>query len=326
MDKDQINQIKEAFRAKYQNSNAENLGVIAAYQRAHLYTPRQNNSDIRIEWESQLKILSEKYKSENTTEADFIKDILQLKDHMNKCFPGRFNNGTPGYDNEFRIAHAQKSLSICLKHLWVRGELGKHMPPVCPIDGVLLKYANNNDAWTKVNSIEDRALDDGITQNGYKSHLNILKKKAEEDGFKSLLSEWELYVWWQDKQRREDAKNKKAAKPKVHKNKNDLTNISNQNRSLILRVYDGPRTDNIGTTLQIINNALTLPHTANHVYIVYRGNEYEASIGTYRKTDTLRGKNTIKQLIADNHWQPGQEFMCDFSRSDDDSIHEYRIK
>ena len=47
MDSNIIDTIKNAFRAYYHDlGSAEHLGVIAAYQRSHLYTPMLNNRDI----------------------------------------------------------------------------------------------------------------------------------------------------------------------------------------------------------------------------------------------------------------------------------------
>lgn len=191
--------VKDAFKREYQNrGSAEYLGVIAATQRSHLYTPNNDNRDIRQEWEHQLRLLSEKYINECQSYEVFLQDIVDLKRHMNDTFADRFINGRQGFDNEFRIAHAQKSLSICLKHLWVRGELGNHCPPVCPIDGIVLKHARCYDSWTKVNSIGDRIIEAGNLQRGYNTHLNIVREAAKREHY-SCLAEWELIVWWENK-------------------------------------------------------------------------------------------------------------------------------
>lgn len=326
MDRQKIDMIKNAFRAYYCDlGSAEHLGVIAAYQRSHLYTPGLNNLDIHEYWEAQLKFLAQKYKTLDQTVDVFVKDIIQLKRNMNETFPGRFNNGTTGYDNEFRIAHAQKSLSICLKHLWIRGELGNHVPPVCPVDGVVLKYAHNNDAWTKVNSLNNRMLPNGVMENGYYSHLNILKRQASQDGFE-CLPEWELVVWWQDKTKREKAKTEgKQTIQRIKKRSSESTKKLDSGTLVIsLKVYDGSRLENYGKVFQIVNNHFTGNHNTNNVYVEFNGVRYRAKEGTYRRGDTIRGAQTIQQLIEDNHWWPGQVFRCEFTVADDDS-HIYRI-
>ena len=81
-----------------------------------------------------------------------------------------------------------------------------------------------------------------------------------------------------------------------------------------LRVYDGKRDGNYGVTLQIMDNPRTLPHEfVDHVFVEYRGQQYEASIGSYQHGDTLRGANTIKELIQQNQWIPGKNLICVFT-------------
>lgn len=185
-----IQEKKREFRDNYQGKgSAAHLGIIAAVQRAYLYTPNSSNAykaTIRRKWEEILDDLVKKYKTTQQDEKVFKRDIESLKDAMNQAFPpdqNRFNNGKDGYDNEFRIAHAQKSLSICLKHLWCRGELEDNIPPLCPVDGILLKSVHNNDSWTKVNSIEV-----------YEEHIKLFKKAQQKEGYDNLSS-WELMTW-----------------------------------------------------------------------------------------------------------------------------------
>lgn len=192
-----IEKQKQAFRDKYQGKgSAARLGIIAAVQRASLYTPSTSHADILKRWEDKLNDLVEKYKTKQQTEETFKQDIKTLKDAMNCAFPPeqkRFNNGKSGYDNEFRIAHAQKSLSICLKHLWCRGELKNNTPPLCPVDGILLKSVHNTDSWTKVNSMKE-----------YEEHIDLFKKKQLAQGYDNL-SFWELMTWKSPERKKKDA-------------------------------------------------------------------------------------------------------------------------
>ena len=92
-----------------------------------------------------------------------------------------------------------------------------------------------------------------------------------------------------------------------------------------LKVYDGNREGNYGVTLQVMDNPRTTPHEfVDRVFVEYNGRSYEAMIGTYRHGDTLRGANTIKELIIHNNWQPGQTFLCEFT-NDGDRTHIYRF-
>ena len=98
-----------------------------------------------------------------------------------------------------------------------------------------------------------------------------------------------------------------------------------QNQNVFLKVYNGNRTDNYGKTFQIINNPVTFPHETDHVYVEYLGQSFEATIGSYRgRGETLRGASTIKELIDQNHWLPGDTFTCEFVVRPD-GAHVYRI-
>ncbi len=175
----------EQFPVRNGEIDCARYGVDVAVVRAHLYTPNTVHQDIREFWINQLISIGGKYRTKQSIET-FISDIVNLKNSMNTEFPGRFNNGKDGYDNEFRIAQAQKSLSIFLKHMWCNN-LITEIPPVCPIDGVMLKYCRCFDSWTKVNSIDS-----------YNAHLAIVENKKERDGFKSL-AEWEVCKYGQNK-------------------------------------------------------------------------------------------------------------------------------
>ena len=90
-----------------------------------------------------------------------------------------------------------------------------------------------------------------------------------------------------------------------------------------LQVYNGNRLSNQGVTLQILDNPRTMLHDyAEHAIVNFRGRSYEATIGAYRRGDTLRG-GEIKDLILRNNWQPGQSFHCVFFI--EGGTHFYRI-
>jgi hypothetical protein len=115
-------------------------------------------------------------------------DIESLKRTMNERF-GKFfaTNSQPKrpYDSEFRISHAQKSLSVFLKHLWCMDKV--ETPPQCPIDARILQRAGGNPlerGWTYVNTIED-----------HRRMVAHLKKQAEATGMR--LAEWELIEFQQ---------------------------------------------------------------------------------------------------------------------------------
>ncbi len=93
--------------------------------------------------------------------------------------------------------------------------------------------------------------------------------------------------------------------------------------SVSLEVFNKPYNNNHGKTFKILNNHLTLPHDVDHVYVEFKGSRAEAKIGTYRKHNTLRGTDTIRTLIAENHWQPGTKLKCEFII--EEKAHNYKI-
>jgi len=97
-----------------------------------------------------------------------------------------------------------------------------------------------------------------------------------------------------------------------------------QGKVIFLKVYNGKRASNHGVTLQVMDNPRTMPHDyVDQVIVEYHERPYEATIGAYRHGDTLRGAETIRDLIIRNNWQPGQVFMCSFD--DDGDTHVYKL-
>ncbi len=96
------------------------------------------------------------------------------------------------------------------------------------------------------------------------------------------------------------------------------------NNRVVLKVYDGLG-NNYGKTFQILNNRITLPHNTDEVYVIFNEMWYEARLGSYCcGGNTLRGKDSIKKLIEDNRWHPGQELQAAFSCSEEGQ-HIYKI-
>lgn len=189
-----IEEVKMYFASNedYMGKPAERLAILAAIQKGRLYTPGISNdirTRIRRLWGNLLISLGEKYASAQQTEDTFKKDIESLKTSMNSEMNlAYFQNAhqEDGYEAGFRLSHAQKSLSVYLKHLWCSGELNGFEPPVCPIDRVILNHVCINDSWLKVNHM-----------NVYETHLNSVKKAAHKAGYSSV-AEWELVTWKSD--------------------------------------------------------------------------------------------------------------------------------
>jgi hypothetical protein len=145
------------YNYEQRDNCALNSGIISAVKRNPTYTESLTKEDrerIRDAWSEKLEKLGRKYKKKQN-EDQYIADVIELKNYMNSSFPDSFNNENPGYDNEFRISHAQKSLSVYLKHLWCMGKIEE--PPICPIDRIVLTRVGlkgHNAAWGYINTPE----------------------------------------------------------------------------------------------------------------------------------------------------------------------------
>jgi hypothetical protein len=85
-----------------------------------------------------------------------------------------------GYGAGFRIAHAQKSLSLVLKHYWCNNVIAE--PPCCPVDRRILTIAGDRQPkWTDLDHMND-----------YRTKLGILRCAAQRDPVGPSLAEWEL--------------------------------------------------------------------------------------------------------------------------------------
>lgn len=183
-----MNDQKEKFCAKYNpkhdSNEALNKGILASVQRGYLYTPNltyDQKTEIYDFWRQTMFELGKKYCEEVQSIKVFCKDIKTLQDEMNKKFPDAFKNrhGKKGFVEEFRVAHAQKSFAIYLKHLWCLSE-SMPEPPSCPMDKNIFRIVGINDSWTKVNDIEL-----------YKQHYLRVKQYAETAG--RTVACWELF-------------------------------------------------------------------------------------------------------------------------------------
>jgi hypothetical protein len=106
-----------------------------------------SRSKIRDGWAAQLQKCAAKYATSRSLDV-FVDDIVLLVNLMNSEFPASFAS------SGFRIAHAQKSLALYLKHLWCRGDLA--MPPACPVDRLMLTHAKapyGLRTWTTTNDV-----------------------------------------------------------------------------------------------------------------------------------------------------------------------------
>jgi hypothetical protein len=173
---------KKEFLQKYNSDRSEKTALTqainASVRRNCLYQNNLNTKDreqIKDKWKETLIKFGKKYEN-HVSEEEFVNDIEEIKKEM-KELPGKF-----------KISHAQKSLSVYLKHLWCLDKIQE--PPVCPVDRKILEKAGApvaKRAWTRIDNVKD-----------YKEQLEYIKIKAEESN-KSIAT-WELYNFSNSKQ------------------------------------------------------------------------------------------------------------------------------
>ena len=85
----------------------------------------------------------------------YLDNIQILKTEMNNRFYNSLQPLRRNYDNGFRIAHSQKSISIYLKHLWCMSLIPE--PPCCPIDRriLIISGINSRISWTRINQLAE---------------------------------------------------------------------------------------------------------------------------------------------------------------------------
>jgi hypothetical protein len=163
----------------------------SAAQRARLYTPglthEQRLQGVRQPWGTEVHRIAAIYVTDParcSNVAQFDRDVMTLKVYMNRHFSQFFQskpirNYLPG----FRIAHAQKSLSLMLKHYWCHDMIPT--TPRCPLDRRVLERAlapSYEASWTWIDSMHD-----------YRRKMNLLFAAAGRSTVTTDLPQWELY-------------------------------------------------------------------------------------------------------------------------------------
>lgn len=179
---------KAAFLKRYNPNGtietALNKAVGAALQHNRTYTNDVNparRKQFREQWKQELLQINDRLGKEKFAFNSVLAEIENLSDVMNKQFGQIFIDQHPRYGGRgFRIAHAQKSISVFMKHLWCMDKIPE--PPICPVDRrilILLGIDNEVMPWTAVDSIEV-----------YLDQLNRIMAQAEKEG--KNIAQWEL--------------------------------------------------------------------------------------------------------------------------------------
>jgi len=165
----------------------------ASARRGHLYRPGTRQAErklVRREWSLGLKRLAYLYAANGSTiatQAQFETDLMALRAFMNTNHGDYFGTvAVNGYPPGFRIAHAQKSLSLILKHFWCNGEIDE--PPCCPVDRRILMIAGvtgSEAKWTDLDTLD-----------AYHKKLERLRTASANFVAQPIsLAQWELYAF-----------------------------------------------------------------------------------------------------------------------------------
>jgi len=163
----------------------------ASVRRGHLYRRglKQTERDlVRSGWSQELERLANLYGANGSafaTQAQFETDLIVLRDFMNANYSDYFEvTAVDDYPPGFRIAHAQKSLSLILKHFWCNDRIDE--PPCCPVDRRILIIAGATGPEAKWTDLD--------TLNAYHDKLERLRTaSANFLGQPISLAQWELY-------------------------------------------------------------------------------------------------------------------------------------
>jgi hypothetical protein len=164
-------------------STALRDSLLSSLQRNPTYTPGTTDADkaeFRSVWRQRLIDLADEYAHATKDRKGFESDVVGLQTAMDGQFRSILQPLSSTYPSGFRVAHAQKSLSLMLKHSWCNGFTTE--PPACPVDRLILTVANapyGNRTWTSVNTVAQ-----------YREQLGFLDRAAEGAG--QSLAVWEL--------------------------------------------------------------------------------------------------------------------------------------
>ena len=161
--------------------------IASALLRNALYAPvatATNRQDTGAGWREILEAIASEYVEPATSEK-YEADLLRLQTHMNRGYGQFFRQARHpkfGYEPGFRVSHAQKSISLVLKHFWCLDLVA--MPPQCPVDRPVLVAARAgelNSKWTDVNSIA-----------AHQFKMRFIAEAAAKDNL--AIAEWELKI------------------------------------------------------------------------------------------------------------------------------------
>jgi hypothetical protein len=180
--------VKDIFLDKYNPKRDVQYALTQSIKASLQHNPTYSKdidiflkTEFRDYWKMRLQQIGECFLE--VRDLNFYLDqVVVFSTEMNSKYFQILNPNKEYYDNGFRIAHSQKSISVYLKHLWCMDVIPA--PPCCPLDriiseraGVLLPVS-----WTKMNRISDVEF-----------ALNLFQELAARQN--KSLCHWELELF-----------------------------------------------------------------------------------------------------------------------------------
>jgi hypothetical protein len=152
------NKFLEIYNYDRSKKVAITKAISAASQHNLLYSKKVSLEERRIireYWGICLEEIGVEFRKKiNVNEYEII--IEKLKEGMNIKFGNQFENGSR-HGEMFRVSHAQKSISVYIKHLWCMNLIAE--PSICPVDRIILSHTEaklkKDISWGQVNSIKE---------------------------------------------------------------------------------------------------------------------------------------------------------------------------
>lgn len=159
----------------------------AAFQRNKVYkggiSQKEKLKLMAFLKEKLLTYMKDWKKAKTITESAVLDQIKEISNEVSSEF-GCILYAEPNKKPRFKLGTSQKLITLYMKYQWCLGRIKE--PPLCPIDGIILKEIKDKTSWTKLDDI-----------NQYKKILKELKNNVRPKNKEGNvnLAIWELEFW-----------------------------------------------------------------------------------------------------------------------------------
>lgn len=186
----------EIQKEEFLRSDFLTMSVLGALGRSRTYSKSASDHERNLFREA-LRLMIREIAGEYASpvkEEVHLSNITKLADDLTLRFCNCLENG------RFSIGIAQKALNLYLKLLWCVNLIPT--PPHCPFDSIVINHLPecNDLNYTSLDSVDDYVR---------------LVRAARETAHGKTLSEWELGIWMEGKQKGDNPPNKESTKKRV---------------------------------------------------------------------------------------------------------------